>query len=225
MNFFPVEIMPDDSFNDAGLEISRAERDGSAGVGEASHQATPQLCPACGAQTRRSAAQYCATCGRRLDGEDYFPTDTLRASYHQQRRTPEPPHVAFKPSAGTLAAALTTEELSRHHNSSSSPPRVVRRVKSISAMPSNVANHNGASTTALAFVTYALVPYLGILFCPGALVFGSIGLVRAIRAPHVGGRRTSVTSIVLGVVILGAQLVLWWILYKVPEWSRGAAGF
>ena len=82
-------------------------------------------------------------------------------------------------------------------------------------------NSNSASTTALAFVTYALVPYLGILFCPGALLLGGIGLVRARRAPHVGGRRASVMSISMGVVILGVQIVLWWILYKVPEWSRG----
>ena len=81
-------------------------------------------------------------------------------------------------------------------------------------------NSNSASTTALAFVTYALVPYLGILFCPGALLLGGIGLMRARRTPHVGGRRASVMSITMGVLILCAQLVLWWILYKVPEWSQ-----
>ncbi len=83
-------------------------------------------------------------------------------------------------------------------------------------------NNNGASTTALAFATFALVPYLGILFCPGALLLGGIGLARARRQPHVGGRRASVMSISMGVLILGVQLLLWWILYKVPEWARGA---
>lgn len=82
-------------------------------------------------------------------------------------------------------------------------------------------NSNGASTTAMAFVAYALVPYLGILFCPGALLMGAVGLLRWHRAPHLGGRRASVTSIAAGVVILCAQLFLWWILYKIPEWSRG----
>jgi hypothetical protein len=81
-------------------------------------------------------------------------------------------------------------------------------------------NANGAATTALAFVTYSLVPYLGILFCPGALVMGGVGLLRAQRAPHLGGRRAAATSIVLGVVVLGAQIFLWWILYKIPEWAR-----
>lgn len=81
-------------------------------------------------------------------------------------------------------------------------------------------NLNGASTTALAFATYALVPYVGILFCPGALLMGGIGLVRAYRAPHVGGGRASALGVALGVLLLCAHLVLWWILYKVPEWTR-----
>jgi hypothetical protein len=84
---------------------------------------------------------------------------------------------------------------------------------------------SGTTATAFAFVTYALVPYLGILFCPGALLFGGVGLVRAWRAPH-GARaavRSSALSIALGLLVLCVQLLLWWILYKVPEWSRGAA--
>lgn len=84
-------------------------------------------------------------------------------------------------------------------------------------------SESGAATTAMAFVTYALVPYLGILFCPGALLFGGVGLVRALRAPQ-GARaaRASALGIVLGLLVLCVQLLLWWILYKVPEWSRGA---
>lgn len=82
-------------------------------------------------------------------------------------------------------------------------------------------NDNGASSSSLACVAYALVPYLGILFCPGALLFGGVGLVRSLRTPRAGGRRESALGIALGVVILCAQLLLWWILYKVPEWSRG----
>ena len=81
---------------------------------------------------------------------------------------------------------------------------------------------NGAAATAMAFVTYGLVPYLGILFCPGALVFGGVGLVRAWRAPQPGHTRAAVLSLVLGLVVLCAQILLWWILYKVPEWARQA---
>jgi hypothetical protein len=82
-----------------------------------------------------------------------------------------------------------------------------------------VRNSNGASTTALAFVTYALVPYLGILFCPGALLMGVLGLYNSYRAPERGGRRASYLGLSLGLLILCAQLFLWWILYKIPEWA------
>lgn len=79
-------------------------------------------------------------------------------------------------------------------------------------------NKNGAALTALAFATYALVPYLGILFCPGAVLSGCIGLIKSIYVPQIGGRRASVVSIVLGFIIFGFQVVLWWIIVKVPEW-------
>ena len=81
-------------------------------------------------------------------------------------------------------------------------------------------SESGTAATAMAFVTYALVPYLGILFCPGALLFGGVGLVRAWRAPRPGYARAAVVSLALGLLVLCAQLLLWWILYKVPEWSR-----
>lgn len=83
-------------------------------------------------------------------------------------------------------------------------------------------NYNGASSSSLACVAYALVPYLGILFCPGALVFGGVGLLRSWRSPHAVGRRDAALGVILGLLILCAQLALWWILYKVPEWSRQA---
>ena len=81
-------------------------------------------------------------------------------------------------------------------------------------------SESGAAATAMAFVTYALVPYLGILFCPGALLFGGVGLLRAWRAPRAGHARAAALSLALGLIVLCAQLLLWWILYKVPEWSR-----
>jgi hypothetical protein len=44
--------------------------------------------------------------------------------------------------------------------------------------------------------------------------------LRAWRAPQSGHARAAVLSIALGLLVLCAQLLLWWILYKVPEWSR-----
>ena len=81
----------------------------------------------------------------------------------------------------------------------------------------------GIAATSRAFVVYALVPYLGILFCPGALLLGFAGLLRSRRAS--GARRDSALSVALGLLILCVQLVLWWILYKVPEWSRQMGNF
>ena len=84
---------------------------------------------------------------------------------------------------------------------------------------------SGTASTAFAFVTYSLVPYLGILFCPGALLFGGVGLVRAWREPGGGGggaARSFALSVALAILVLCVQLVLWWILYKVPEWARAA---
>jgi hypothetical protein len=154
-----------------------------------------RACAACGAAARREGARFCAACGSAL-GEDYFPTDSLRASYSFERRA-----------AGEQR-----------------PRRRVVRVRHaprprVEFMPSK--QENGAAATGLAFVTYALVPYLGILFCPGALVMGGVGLWRARRLPQATGRRAAALSILLGLVILFVQLVLWWVLYKVPEWAQG----
>jgi hypothetical protein len=92
-------------------------------------------------------------------------------------------------------------------------------LKSTTASSLYPANNNGASTTALAFVTYALVPYLGILFCPGAVLMGGVGLYNSYRAPERGGRRASFLGVTFGVLIFCAQLFLWWILYKIPQWT------
>ena len=82
------------------------------------------------------------------------------------------------------------------------------------------AQQNGATQLARAFVTYALVPYLGILFCPGAVICGVISLLLARRAPQRGHTRTATRAVMLGFVIFSAQLFLWWILYHIPAWSR-----
>lgn len=83
------------------------------------------------------------------------------------------------------------------------------------------APQNNAAALARAFATYALVPYLGILFCPGAVVMGTIGLAKSYRVAQEGDRVGSYIGIVAGLLILGVQLLLWWVLYKVPEWARG----
>jgi hypothetical protein len=81
-------------------------------------------------------------------------------------------------------------------------------------------NKNTASETAKAFAIYSTVPYLGILFCPGALVMGVIGILAARRDPDIGGKQTSIKSIVTGFIVLGVQLFLWWLLYYIPTLDR-----
>jgi hypothetical protein len=121
----------------------------------------------------------------------YLPADALRASYHLHRR----------------ASAASRNKGAK-----------IKRPMS-SLFPAQ--NRNGASQAALAFATYALVPYLGILFCPGALLLGGVGLFNSFRAPQKGGRRAAYWSIFLGLLILCVQVLLWWVLCKVPEWTRG----
>jgi hypothetical protein len=77
--------------------------------------------------------------------------------------------------------------------------------------------------TARAFATYSLVPYLGILFCPGAVVVGTVGVVRSYRTEQTReGRVVCYASTIVGVVVLVIQLLLWWILYRVPAWAAGS---
>ena len=161
--------------------------------------ATERACPACGAAARRAAARFCAVCGRTLD-ESYLPADALRSSYYLQQE-----RLGCQAQPSARQPALTAARGSRR----------------LPAKPFDKAtNINNASATALAFVTYSLVPYLGILFCPGAIVMGGFGLLTWHRAPQRGGRRASYASIILGLVILCVQIFLWWILYKVPQWAR-----
>ena len=81
-------------------------------------------------------------------------------------------------------------------------------------------NRNKASLTATAFVVYSLVPYLGILFCPGAFLMGGIGAFIAYRQPSRGGGRTSIYSIVSSVIIFAVQILLWWLLFIIPELGK-----
>lgn len=87
----------------------------------------------------------------------------------------------------------------------------------LSSRPEDIA------ATARAFATFSLVPYLGILFCPGAVLVGGFGIVASHlrRESKDGSRVVCYLSVLAGVVILGIQILLWWILYQVPKWARG----
>ncbi|HSB26911.1 MAG TPA: hypothetical protein VLE19_03600 [Pyrinomonadaceae bacterium] len=96
-------------------------------------------------------------------------------------------------------------------------PGTKTKKQSTTAQPKNLA------ATARAFATYSLVPYLGILFCPGAVLLGSLGFVRSYRSASGVSDNSRVAcgwSVLVGFVIAVIQLLLWWILYKVPAWAR-----
>ncbi|HJU93622.1 MAG TPA: hypothetical protein VJ656_11860 [Pyrinomonadaceae bacterium] len=77
--------------------------------------------------------------------------------------------------------------------------------------------------TARAFATYSLVPYLGILFCPGAVLVGTVGVVRSYHSHQTSsesGRVVCYVSTIVGLVVLAVQLLLWWLLYQAPMWAQ-----
>ena len=87
-------------------------------------------------------------------------------------------------------------------------------------MPFGSDKEEGLSATARAFATYSLVPYLGILFCPGAVLVGTLGVFRSYSSRGATSTRTACyVSTAVGFVVLLVQLLLWWILYKVPVWA------
>jgi hypothetical protein len=83
------------------------------------------------------------------------------------------------------------------------------------------ANKGSVANTARAFATYSLVPYLGILFCPGAVLMGGLGIVRSYQTSRNIDRSTCYASMLVGLVVLAVQSLLWWVLYQVPIWARG----
>lgn len=78
---------------------------------------------------------------------------------------------------------------------------------------------SGLAGTARAFATYSLVPYLGIVFCPGAVLLGTVGVVRSLRSGE-STRGVYYASMIVGVIVLAVQLLLWRILYQAPQWAN-----
>jgi hypothetical protein len=154
---------------------------------ESSREASVVSCPACGAAARRAGAHFCATCGRGLREHSYAPADSLLASYHLQHSRP---------------AMLIGQGM--------------RGVGSERATANRRLEESGVLTggSALVIIIFAFMPFIGILFCPCAVVMGVIHLRRATDA-H--GQRVAVFNIVCGILILGAHAFLWWLLYLMAQ--------
>lgn len=183
------------------MRINDEHRDGGGRSDDALRIQGARLpsCPACGATARRAAARYCHTCGRAfaIDGE-YLPADALRASYHQQREVTRP--------------SLRV----RHKSDAYARESVARKERGkLPFAPS----YNSAAALALAAIVYALIPFIGIIFCPGAILCGTYGAVRARRSLAMDGWRASLFSIVAAVLIFCLQVWLWMVLRNIPHWT------
>ena len=81
-------------------------------------------------------------------------------------------------------------------------------------------NENTISQMAWACFVYSLVPYLGILFIPFTFLIGGFGYFVSLRQPRLGGGKLALVSFGLSFAVLAIQVLLWWLLYIIPELGR-----
>jgi hypothetical protein len=78
-------------------------------------------------------------------------------------------------------------------------------------------DRNPIAEIARASVVYSMMPYLGILFVPIALVSSGLGYLAFRRDPQIGGDRVSRACMAVSLILLAVQVMLWWLLYIIPE--------
>ncbi len=79
---------------------------------------------------------------------------------------------------------------------------------------------NEVANTAWACCVYSMVPYLGILFIPFTIIIGFSGVAVSYRNPRLGGKNLALISVGLSIGILFVQILLWALLYLIPELGR-----
>ena len=79
---------------------------------------------------------------------------------------------------------------------------------------------NTAAEMAWACAVYAMIPYLGIIFTPFAVIFGSLGLYKGFYEKNRSGYRRSLQSVIFSVILFFIHVFLWWLLYAVPKLGR-----
>jgi predicted neutral ceramidase superfamily lipid hydrolase len=80
--------------------------------------------------------------------------------------------------------------------------------------------NNSISEIAWAFAVFSWVPYLGVLFLPFAFIFGIAGFQISIKKTHLSGRKLSINSLISSFIVFAVQILLWYLLYLIPELSR-----
>lgn len=73
------------------------------------------------------------------------------------------------------------------------------------------------SNTAWACTVYSMVPYIGVVFILPALLTGGFSYFRARRRNLAEEERQAHICIGASFLVLSIQLVLWWLLYLIPE--------
>ena len=71
--------------------------------------------------------------------------------------------------------------------------------------------------TAWACTVYSMVPYVGIIFVPFAIVLGVANYFSDRSKSDDRGTRRAIGLIGGSVAILAVQVFLWWLLYVIPE--------
>jgi hypothetical protein len=81
-------------------------------------------------------------------------------------------------------------------------------------------NRNSVSETAWASCVYSMVPFVGVVFIPFTVAASLLGTAIALRHPAAGGLKMSMASFGTSALVLAVQVLLWWLLYIVPELGR-----
>lgn len=81
-------------------------------------------------------------------------------------------------------------------------------------------NRNPVSETAWASCVYSMVPYIGVVFIPFTIIASFLGFGISLRYAGAGGSKLSAAAFGLSFVILAVQILLWWLLYLIPELGR-----
>ena len=73
------------------------------------------------------------------------------------------------------------------------------------------------SNTAWACTVYSMVPYIGVVFILPAFLTGGFSYFRASGHDKTEEQRQAMICIGTSFLVLSIQLVLWWLLYLIPE--------
>jgi hypothetical protein len=84
-----------------------------------------------------------------------------------------------------------------------------------------ISRQDTVTAFAFAFVTFSIVPFMGVLFCPAALLLGVFCMLRRLGQPLRLRSNRPMIALALAILVSTVQIGLWWMLVNV---SRGGLG-